>query len=278
VNIRRILSPLTTYGLFVAMCGTLALASTTETSAYALRRCTGVEVVAHRGTATAARTENTMRSFQGAVSLGARTLETDLQLTSDGQWVLMHDASVTRTTNGKDGRSVASLTLAEIKALRTNDGVVGGVPAAQDLINYAKAHPAIKLQLEVKSTAASPAQLQQLLTMISTAGIKSRVMIISFSKTPLLRVKAIDPTWNRGLITGAHYSPATIKSLGNNLILNQNAASVKYLRQMRNAGVRVYTWTVNTKGNWRKVVRNGAAGVTTDRVNLMRNYCASARR
>ncbi len=69
---------------------------------------------AHRG-AMSTFPENTIPAFIEAVRLGAHMIEFDVQLTKDGALVLMHDATVDRTTNGK-GR-VADLTLAEVKKL-----------------------------------------------------------------------------------------------------------------------------------------------------------------
>lgn len=69
---------------------------------------------AHRG-AMSTHPENTLPALEEALRLGAPMIEFDIQLTKDGALVLMHDATVDRTTSGK-GR-VAELTLAEIKAL-----------------------------------------------------------------------------------------------------------------------------------------------------------------
>lgn len=69
---------------------------------------------AHRG-AMSTHPENTLPALEEAVRLGAHMIEFDIQLTKDGALVLMHDATVDRTTDGKG--KVADLTLAEIKAL-----------------------------------------------------------------------------------------------------------------------------------------------------------------
>lgn len=69
---------------------------------------------AHRG-AMATHPENTIPAFQEALRLGAHMIEFDVQFTKDGALVLMHDATVDRTTNGR-GR-VSEITLAAVKAL-----------------------------------------------------------------------------------------------------------------------------------------------------------------
>ncbi len=69
---------------------------------------------AHRGGA-ATHPENTLPAYREAVRLGAHMVECDIAMTRDGAIVLMHDATVNRTTDGQG--KVSDLTLAEIKRL-----------------------------------------------------------------------------------------------------------------------------------------------------------------
>ncbi|HRQ89458.1 MAG TPA: glycerophosphodiester phosphodiesterase family protein [Bacteroidia bacterium] len=69
---------------------------------------------AHRGAMTS-HPENTLEAFAEAIRLGAAMIEFDVQLTRDGAMVLMHDATVDRTTDGTG--KVSELTLAEIRKL-----------------------------------------------------------------------------------------------------------------------------------------------------------------
>ena len=71
--------------------------------------------------------ENSLGAINEAIEDGAEIIETDVRLTADGMPVLMHDATVDRTTNGTG--KVSDLTLAQIKELRLKKGL-GGKPAA----------------------------------------------------------------------------------------------------------------------------------------------------
>lgn len=71
-------------------------------------------ICAHRG-ANETHPENTIAAFEEAVRLGAQMVEFDVRMTKDNRLVVIHDASVDRTTNGTG--SVADLTWAEIKKL-----------------------------------------------------------------------------------------------------------------------------------------------------------------
>ncbi len=72
------------------------------------------QICAHRGDVSAA-PENTLPAFESAVKKGAQQIELDVDLTKDGELVIMHDATVDRTTDGKG--KVTELTFAEIRAL-----------------------------------------------------------------------------------------------------------------------------------------------------------------
>lgn len=69
---------------------------------------------AHRGDSKTA-PENTLPAIESAVRKGAHQIEFDVKFTSDRHLILMHDATVNRTTNGQ-GR-VADLTFSQIRAL-----------------------------------------------------------------------------------------------------------------------------------------------------------------
>ena len=71
-------------------------------------------ICAHRG-ASNTHPENTIAAFKEAISLGAHMIEFDVRLSKDKKLVIIHDATVDRTTNGNG--KVAELTLAELKVL-----------------------------------------------------------------------------------------------------------------------------------------------------------------
>lgn len=71
-------------------------------------------ICAHRG-AMETHPENTIPAFKEAIRLGAHMIEFDVQLSKDGYLVIMHDATLERTTNGEG--EVKNKTLRELKAL-----------------------------------------------------------------------------------------------------------------------------------------------------------------
>jgi len=79
-------------------------------------------IIAHRGDRITA-VENTLKAIDNAGRLGYEVVELDVRKTSDGHYVLMHDATVDRTTDGTG--KVAEMTLAEIRALVVDEPYAG---------------------------------------------------------------------------------------------------------------------------------------------------------
>lgn len=77
-------------------------------------------VVAHRGDWRNA-PENSLQAVENCIAMGVDMVEIDVRLTKDSVFVLMHDDTIDRTTNGK-GR-VAELTWPELSQLRLRDGI-----------------------------------------------------------------------------------------------------------------------------------------------------------
>src|SRR5437870_2827537 len=122
---------------FMSFCGVMVLH--TPALAEPSPRCKSVEIVAHRGYWNNAHTENTLKAFRRAYRNGATNLETDIRMTQDNHWVLMHDATVNRTTNGSG--LVKERSLAKLKTLKTLDGTLGGIPTLEETLNFLQRHP-----------------------------------------------------------------------------------------------------------------------------------------
>ena len=106
-------------------------------------------VIAHRG-ASGQAPENTMAAFELAIELGADIIELDVRRSSDGALVVIHDATVNRTTTGDFRGAVADLTLAELKSLSK--------PAAP-LPKYTRPMSRVSIAASVKACAAAAAAI-----------------------------------------------------------------------------------------------------------------------
>ena len=102
---------------------------------------TPVLVASHRGDWQVA-PENSMAAFTAAIRAGVSIIETDVRLTKDKHCVLLHDATLDRTTNGHG--ALANATLKEVQALRLRDALGTltheRVPTLKDALLLVKAH------------------------------------------------------------------------------------------------------------------------------------------
>jgi glycerophosphoryl diester phosphodiesterase len=140
--------------------------------------------------------ENSLEAFRNAHELGVDVIELDVKLTSDNVAVVMHDATLDRTTNC-DGpvrlRSAAELAAAcRIDTLGTDDKLVPAtgpgvaIPTLADVLAWARAE-GVRLNLEIKNQPSdpdfdpTPLFAQTVLGAVDSSGIdKQRVLIQSF--------------------------------------------------------------------------------------------------
>jgi glycerophosphoryl diester phosphodiesterase len=113
----------------------------------------GLRVGGHRG-ASAVAPENTYAAFEQAVAQGAVYAETDVRRTADGQLVLLHDATLDRTSDGRG--PVSSIPLADLR--RLDAGAWYGesfrgerIPELAPFLRWIEARPGFGAALEVKA-------------------------------------------------------------------------------------------------------------------------------
>ena len=111
-----------------------------------------IYVAAHRGW-PAKYPENTMESFKASEAIGVDQLELDVRVTKDNELVIIHDATVDRTTNGTG--LVCDHTLAELKALdagshKGEEFKGAQIPTFIEFMDWIKDHPTMTLDVELK--------------------------------------------------------------------------------------------------------------------------------
>ncbi|NLV74111.1 MAG: glycerophosphodiester phosphodiesterase [Chloroflexi bacterium] len=136
----------------------------------------------HRGY-SAKYPENTLLSFAQAIELGVDMLELDLHLSRDGVIMLMHDATLERTTNGSG--PLSDYTCSELKALDAG-GWKGAcfeglkIPTFEEFCTLVKPHSTILCSVEIKPAADDIACLDAAVAMTNAFGITDRCVFTSF--------------------------------------------------------------------------------------------------
>ena len=147
-----------------------------------------IEVAAHRGN-VAEFPENTMVAYQSAYDIGADMIELDLQMTKDGEIILMHDPNLSRTADVEG--EVRELTLEEI--LRADVGIKRGerfrgtrVPTLREFCEFAvKANDSMQFNFEFKDYFKQGEEFakksaDKIIAMIDDYGLWERSFVNSF--------------------------------------------------------------------------------------------------
>ncbi len=159
-----------------------------------------VLLIAHRG-GPIDHPENTLVAFRQAIAGGAGWLEFDVQMSKDGELVVIHDTTVDRTTNGAG--SVADLTFEELRSLDAGDGQ--SIPSFTEVLDAAR-EGGVGVMPELKSPDLYPGIAKKLVDVAVAMGFRDRMIIQSFSAETLDELNRID----RDLSLCALYGPGTL--------------------------------------------------------------------
>ncbi|MEP6814406.1 MAG: glycerophosphodiester phosphodiesterase family protein [Marmoricola sp.] len=236
------------------------------------------EVLAHRGGSLLA-PENTISAFTRAIADGARSLETDVQETSDGQLVLFHDATPARTTDvaerfpGRENDLIGTFTLAELLTLdagfRLGPEWAGTSVATLDELLSLVSTSGVSLLAEAKNPANSPGIAQKLLDRVAAAGLHStgadnRIVFESFDLGTLQNIRSLDPNANVSPILSSFPAHIGDLSWANSITLRSSAATAIRMAAAHLAGLEVNVWTPNTAKEFDQLADEGVDGIITD--------------
>jgi glycerophosphoryl diester phosphodiesterase len=214
----------------------------------------GFLTVGHRGV-MAVEPENTLRSFRRAEQEGVDQVELDLHLSKDGALVVMHDASVERTTDGRG--LIRDLTLEEIRGL--DAGLGERVPVFEEVL-AAVGRP---IQAEIKDAAAA----RVLASVLRERGETGRVSVLSFHDEALAEIHTLLPEVATVLVAsdlGPDIVPRA-QAVGARLVsLDLTRISLDLVRRCHAAGIAVMAWTVNSPQDWALARALGLDGAATD--------------
>ncbi|MEU6782807.1 glycerophosphodiester phosphodiesterase [Nonomuraea angiospora] len=217
-------------------------------------RCRAPGLIAHRGYPLPG-SENTLASLRRALAAGARQVEIDIRFTKDHQPVLMHDATLNRSTNGSG--LVATSTLARMRTLHGGDGLAP--PTLAQALGVLRGRADLVL-IELKSVP-DEADSQALAVIYHRYRPYRWTALTSFLPSALTRVSFLPVA--RGLVARTAPSPAQARHYAF-VAVRHDRLSRSQVRGYHSAGVPVYAWTPNTPADWRRLAGYGVDGIITD--------------
>lgn len=250
-----------------------------------------IPVHGHRGARSVA-PENTIPSFEEAISAGAEWIELDLWATRDNILVVTHDASINlKICQGPAGaeRLIRKQTHAEVKQWDcgapgnpdfSNQKKMPGtrIPTFDEVLDLAAKRPGFKINVEIKSSPANPDWMppvdeyaRMVVEAIRKKGLADRVMIQSFDWRLVQAAARIAPEMPRSALY-----PTSAKEAGWPFERVASEAGTKWVSvhygtvtkekvaAAHAAGLKVIAWTANTEEVWNKLVEAGIDEIITD--------------
>ena len=226
-------------------------------------------IAGHRGDRASA-PENTLPALGAALAGPLDFVETDVQLTSDGVAVLIHDETVDRTTDGTG--LVAELTLAQLRALDAGawfDPQFAGtrIPTLVEFLDlFAGSDKKALVELKGFWTAE---QIHGILGDILARGVQDRIIFASFNLTTVENLRDAAPAFSRVIIrrdlpedpVGLAQFYGAIAILTSPLSLERDEHAVS---DMHEAGLGVLVYTLNSEERWSEALAYGVDGIITD--------------
>ena len=239
--------------------------------------------IAHRGAGKLA-PENTLSAFRLGASHGYRMFECDVKLSADGVPFLMHDDTLTRTTQSRErldaGQSDVGgdhpwSELAQLDAGSWHSRAYAGEPLPT-LDNIARfcLRNGLSLNIEIKPTPGLESKTGEVVANEAARlwrGVDVPPLLTSFKPEALQAAQAAQPQLPRGLLldtlwTGWLETALRLECVA--IVCNHTLWDAASVAQAKNAGFRTLSYTVNDAAATQRLIDLGTDGIITDRVDL----------
>ena len=253
--------------------------------------------IAHRGASSLA-PENTLSAARKGLAVGADMWELDVQFTADGELIVIHDATLKRTSNSKDlfpqrrPWQVHEFTLNEIRRLDFGSWfieqdpfgqIAAGLVTQEDLENYV-GEPAPTLEqallftkehnwrvnIEIKDLSKRPGNKQivdRVIALVEKLNMVNMVLVSSFNHEYLAQIVASYPHVLTGVLdTKPHARPVSLlRRLGARTYHPRKSfLPLADIAKLKRQGFGVNVRTVNDRKTMERLVRAGVSGIFTD--------------
>jgi glycerophosphoryl diester phosphodiesterase len=239
-----------------------------------------MQIIGHRGARYEA-PENTIPGFHYAVDLGVSAIEFDIRLTADEQLVVIHDATVDRTTNGTG--EIHTFTLEEIQALDARAIFPDWpepcrVPTFAEVLNVIESLPDLMIEIKDDDSERLDITVPLVLAEIARRGLDDQVTITSFKTYPLEIAQRLAPHIRRGFI-GAwdtrDYLDTALRLGARQVDANHTTADRALVAEAKAMGLRVVAWPTNSQAELESVLTLQPDLFCTDRPSLLTDLYAA---
>lgn len=232
--------------------------------------------VAHRG-ASAERPENTLPAFELAIAQRADVVECDVRRTADGALLILHDATVDRTTDGTG--ELRAMTAAQAQALDAGDGE--RIPELAEVLALAAGRARVNVDLKEADI------VDDALAAVRAAGAEGAVTFISFLPEVWQRLDELAPDTPVVHLVDSAASLASLAmgEAGSARVATGVGVPFEIVNEgmvdrMHRHGYGVFAWTVDDEDEMRRLIACDVNGIVSNRpaalAEVIRDVQASA--
>jgi glycerophosphoryl diester phosphodiesterase len=226
--------------------------------------------------------ENTLAGVRQALDANCEAMEVDVQVSSDGVPVLMHDLTVDRTTNGRG--AVRELPIRALRALEAGEGE--RVPTLDEVLALVASRLTVLCELKADPARPSPEEplVEAVLQLIRRRKALGWTAIHSFDPAVVGLAREREPA-----TTGAAVISAAVDDEGLDRLIAQalrreaQAVSLEHgcvnaevVAAVRGRGLTLWTWTADTEADWARLIAAGVDGIITNVPHRLRAFLARA--
>ena len=218
-------------------------------------------ITGHRGAAKL-EPENTLRSIQKAIDLGVDQIEIDVHLTRDGHLVVIHDATVERTTNGHG--AVADLTLQEIKQLDAGKGE--RIPTLQEVMDWVKGKAILQIELKGPDTA------KLVVRAVEQNGMVGEVVLTSFVHDRLREARQLNPNMALGALWSHPPDDACAQAIeigAEALHIQHQNIDAALVQKAHASGLKIRAWNPDTIEEMQRMIDLRVDAVGSNRPDVL---------
>lgn len=231
---------------------------------------TDTKITAHRGGALRA-PENTLSALSYTWECGADMAEIDVQETKDKKLILLHDDSLKRIT-GLD-RNVWELTYEEMQGLDAGSSFGKEyrgerIPVLEDVLNFCLGR--LDLNIEIKYNGKNEGIVQRVIQVIRENHFEEHCVVTSMNYQFLEQIKETAPEIRTGYIMTMRYGSISQARAADFFSVRYDYITESLVREAHAQGKEVHAWTVNYRGNIKRMLDMGVDNIITDDPALVR--------
>ena len=221
--------------------------------------------------------ENTLAAFSRAAELGADGVELDIQLSRDGEIVVIHDETIDRTSSGKG--FVKDMTLAELRRFNYNkthpECEHADIPTMKEVFELLKP-TGLTINIELKTGVFDYEGIEEkIVSLTHEEGMEDRVIYSSFNHYSILKIQELDPEAKTGFL----YEDGTIDMPAYAAYHHVNALhpwfyNLRYpllMKESAERNIEVNVWTVNKAEEALMCLEKGVHAIITNHPDRIRN-------